>query len=494
VSQPAPTNSAAALLSSVSGGSWVGGGLSAGGGMAALDATIRPIEALAGAGLGWLTSYLQPLQAVVDRMAGNSGVIQTFADAWQKASTTVNQVGQQLTKAIASDTANWHGTAGDNYRSRATEITTALQGVGNLSSAQAVIAKAMGAVTANARQQAGTMLTELVQRLIPLVAQASATGGGLTPAVLSQATTMINSYKGPIAAIEQALTQTTGNAQQLVSGGGVQLASVAGAGTGMVSTWQSLQNTLSRQFTPAQFIQVPPSTPSLPPDARPLTKARLNEIAQNPIFYGKLGLNVTIGNYAEDAALRSMGYQPNTQRFYPDPADRGRFVIPDGVSDREVTDVTVDQRGIPVSTETHTLDNGVMVEVKATSGTVTLDTPREQMQKYVDVLAGNASRANNPDTPTPWLVYATTADTQLDPAALAYAQSRGVAVWQAPMYESGASTDPNISVGTPIPMNGPAQQDLSNQLIPVTAARPVPLFNSPYDTLLRRQNLLGEQQ
>ena len=56
---------------------------SSGGSMSALDATIRPIDALSSAGLGWLTPYVQPLQDVVDRMAGMSSVIQTFTDGWQ---------------------------------------------------------------------------------------------------------------------------------------------------------------------------------------------------------------------------------------------------------------------------------------------------------------------------------------------------------------------------------------------------------------------------
>lgn len=82
---------ATAALEAITGNGWVAGGLGGGEGMGALGASIRPADALAPSGQGWLTEHVKPLQDIVDRMAGNASVIQTFADTWQRAAEGLNQ-------------------------------------------------------------------------------------------------------------------------------------------------------------------------------------------------------------------------------------------------------------------------------------------------------------------------------------------------------------------------------------------------------------------
>lgn len=195
----------------------------------------------------------------------------------------------------------------------------------------------------------------------------------------------------------------------------------------------------------------------------------------------------------------AFGLKPNDQKFYPY-ADspnwwqQQRAVIPDAVMPLEDTIVTMsDKPGIPASVEKHRLDNGFMVEVKATSGPVTLTEPREQLQKYIDYLskAHNDALPNDRDTPQPVLLYIATSEAQIDPAALAYADQRGVAIWRAQMYETGSPTDPHIAVGAPDAQNNTARQRLDG-LVVSPVMRPAPLFNSPYDALLRRNQLQDE--
>ncbi|HEY0806105.1 MAG TPA: hypothetical protein VGD84_13605 [Pseudonocardiaceae bacterium] len=196
------------LLSTVNGRGWIAGGLSANGSMAALDATMRPIEALSSAGLGVFTSYVQPLQTVLDRMAGNASAVQTFADAWQRAATTANDVYQQLTKAVPADTAGWRGAAADQYRGRMADITAALRGTAALSSSMNAVSHTMGQVVSSARPSGNDLLTDLIRRLISYAQQARTTQGGLTPSVLAQATSLINSYQPRMADLEQNLMRT----------------------------------------------------------------------------------------------------------------------------------------------------------------------------------------------------------------------------------------------------------------------------------------------
>jgi uncharacterized protein YukE len=475
--------------------------------LAALDATIRPVDALNQNGLGWLAPHLQPLQDVVDRMAGRSSAIQTFVDGWQNASTTVEQAQKQLNSSVSGQLADWQGDAGDLYRGRAKEIGDALGEVGVLAKKLSGLATSVGEATASARQSAGDLLTNLVKQVSSYVQQASAAEGGVTANVMSQAVSMVDSYRQPIDDTEQQLRSTIADAERQLNGTTqvAAMGSMPEIGPSVLSGFQKQGETLGRDADGGvtlaqQIIQLPP--PRIPDGARLLTKQRLNELANNPIFFGKLGGNVTIGDYAEDAALRALNLTPNDNntRFYPwadssDPSARRKFFIPDSVMNNRDTIITLsDKPGIPASTETHVLNNGFMTEVKATGGMITLDEPRQQMQKYIDYLSkihDDAARTDS-DTPTPTLLYVTTADTTLDPSSLAYADSKGVAIWQAHMYETGPGNDPHIAVGPPEARNGVAVQRLGS-LVQTPTMTPAPLFNSTYDQLLRRNMIRSEE-
>jgi hypothetical protein len=476
--------------------------------LTALDATIRPVDALSGNGLGWLVPHLQPLQDVVDRMAGRSGAVQTFADGWQKAATSAEQAQQRLGSSVNSQLADWQGEASDLYRGRAKEVGDALAQVGALAKKLSGLATSVGEAQAAARQTAGDLLTDLVRRVSSYVSQASAAEGGVTANVMSQAISMVDACREPMDDTEQQLRSTIADAERQLNGT-VRVASMSGTlpqmSASLLSGFQQQGEALGRGADDGitlaqQIIQLPP--PRVPEGARPLTKQRLNEIAQNPIFYGKLGYQVTIGDYAEDAALKALNLPPNDRnaRVYPwadssDPSARRKFLIPDSVMDARDTIITPGARpGIPMSTEVHQLHNGFMTEVKATGGVISLDEPRQQMNKYIDYLSKTYDEAarTDSDAPHPTLLYVTTADTLLDPAALAYADSKGVAIWQAHMYETGPDNDPHIAVDAPQARNGTAVQRIEG-LVQTPSMTPAPLFNSSYDQLLRRNTIRNEE-
>jgi hypothetical protein len=195
------------LLDSIKTGEWVKPSIT-GGDLAALSATMQPIKELTSAGLDWLVPYVQPLQDVLDGMAGNAAVIQAFADAWQRAAAKVAEVRDQLARRAEAETSDWLGGAADRYRARARELAFALETAANVSEATGVVARQMGEAVAEARKQVNDLLTDLVHRLNSYAKQAIAVEGGVTPNVLAQCTSMIDSYRAPISAIAQRLEQT----------------------------------------------------------------------------------------------------------------------------------------------------------------------------------------------------------------------------------------------------------------------------------------------
>ena len=210
------TDQVATLARTISGNSWVSSGLSVGGSLSSLDAHMNPASALSSSGLGFLTNLVKPLMDALGRMTGKASVIQTFATAWQQVSTQVNQIQQQHAKAAQANTAHWQGSAADSYRTQAAQITAALQRIASLASATSSATTTMGQAVASGRSQANTLITQLVQKLIPLITQAMATPGGLNPAVISQATSLINSYANPVATIEKQIMQTMTSLQPLL--------------------------------------------------------------------------------------------------------------------------------------------------------------------------------------------------------------------------------------------------------------------------------------
>lgn len=210
---------ASALLADLRGGGWIAPGLRVGP-VGALDAELRPIDGLAAAGLDWLTPLVQPMQDVLDRLAGRSSVIESFADAWQQAATTVGQVGDRLSRSAQAGTATWQGGSADAYRGRADEIAAAAQGSAAIAAATGEVARMMGQVVGGAREAVAELVGHLVKNLASAVPQAVAVEGGVTANVMSYAADMVRSYQPPIADIERKLQETIRNVAPRLTGGG----------------------------------------------------------------------------------------------------------------------------------------------------------------------------------------------------------------------------------------------------------------------------------
>jgi hypothetical protein len=193
-------------------------------------------------------------------MAGQASVIQSFADSWQRAADQVEEIRDQLSRSSATDTSEWLGPAADGYRGRARELALALQSAAAVSAATGIVARQMGEVVADARRKVNDLLTDLVGRLISYARQAIAAEGGVTPNVISQCTNMINSYRQPVAELEQKLEQAMDAVrpptQQLPAAHPISGADVAEVATGIASitpwgrilrVWRALRGVFGRR-------------------------------------------------------------------------------------------------------------------------------------------------------------------------------------------------------------------------------------------------------
>lgn len=202
------------LLNAVKSDVWIPSGFKKGD-LATLSATMRPIDDLHTAGLDWLVPYVQPLQVVLDQMAGQAAVIQAYFEHWQQTADKVEDIRAQLAKLDAGDESQWSGGAAEEYAARMQEIADALESATHVCAAMGEYTIRMGQVLADARQQAGDLVTTLVRNLISYAQQASAASGSSGPdsTVMAQCTSMINECGQQVAALQQRLEQALGNIQ-----------------------------------------------------------------------------------------------------------------------------------------------------------------------------------------------------------------------------------------------------------------------------------------
>jgi hypothetical protein len=213
--------SAQAVLSTVRGGGWVAAGLRTGGGTSWLDADLRPVEDLHRAGLSWAVVFVQPLQTVIDQLAGKGSVIQSFVTTWQQVASSLDEAGGLFSRTAPAETVSWEGEAADGYRTWAARTAESVRNGSALASATSEAARLMGEVVGNARKDVADLVGRLVNELTTKVPRLVAAEGGVTSGVVDQVTAAVESYRTPIADIERNLLTTVSNLRPLlVSGSG----------------------------------------------------------------------------------------------------------------------------------------------------------------------------------------------------------------------------------------------------------------------------------
>jgi hypothetical protein len=230
--------------------------------------------------------------------------------------------------------------------------------------------------------------------------------------------------------------------------------------------------------------------------ATPLTNARLREVARargfgaatGPVFNGNVGR--AFQRWAL-AAFPGRSLPENTQTLRSELRERltrlrvgGPLlgVRPDAIGGA----VTLAWAGFPATAaaprEVHA-GGSVFVEVKAIKGALTVSHSAHQLSGLIDVAANSvAARLADPQRPTPAVIFITTSDTSISPSLLTEARERGVAIWQAVVFELRGSTvnQPRFGIGPVVPRNPEVYgQSWPQPLPPGPTDVPFPLREPP---------------
>lgn len=199
-------------------GDWVSGGLgvlSLAGEVA--GAAIDPFGYLMSSVASFLMEHVQPLKDMLDSVAGNPPVIQSYADTWGNVSKALGERKTDFDNAVKNGTTGWTGAGADAYRAFAAEHSDALSGAATVAGAISTVTMIMGQVVSFVRETVRQLIADLVGKLIAWVMEEVFSLGFGTPVVVAQATAAIAKWGKKIGELLKKLTDTIRKVSPLLS-------------------------------------------------------------------------------------------------------------------------------------------------------------------------------------------------------------------------------------------------------------------------------------
>ncbi|VVJ15515.1 Uncharacterised protein [Amycolatopsis camponoti] len=199
-------------------GDWVSGGL----GMLSLageiaGAAIDPFGYLMSSVASFLMEHIQPLKDMLDSIAGNPPVIQSYADTWGNVSKALGERKTDFDNAVKNGTTGWTGEGADAYRKFAAEHSEALSGAATVAGAISTVTMIMGQVVSFVRETVRQLIADLVGKLIAWVMEEVFSLGFGTPVVVAQASAAIAKWGKKIGELLKKLTDTIRKVSPLLS-------------------------------------------------------------------------------------------------------------------------------------------------------------------------------------------------------------------------------------------------------------------------------------
>ena len=208
----------------VDGKEWLSGGLAGDpdAPIGALNSTERPLSALDGAGVGFLTPMISFLEEPLDQLRGDPGSVSSGAGEFASAGQDAASVAEEYRSSVGEETSEWSGQAGADYLKTGTELVDGILSVGEtaLTSAKAMIAA--GEVVAKVVAAVTQLITEAIAKITPIITQAlaaaPATFGQSLAVAIPQCVQIAVEYGGKIAGKLAELLASGENLIKLVEG------------------------------------------------------------------------------------------------------------------------------------------------------------------------------------------------------------------------------------------------------------------------------------
>ncbi|WP_255632364.1 hypothetical protein [Amycolatopsis sp. TNS106] len=192
--------SAMDAFNGISNGDWIGGGLgvlSLAGEMA--SAAIDPFGYLMSSVASFLMEHMQPLKDMLDAVAGDPPVIQSYSETWGNVAKKLEDTQVEFSNAVKNGTSGWTGDAADQYRKQAAEQAEAISGAATVAGGISTVVMIFGEIVAFVREFIRQLIADAVGKLIAWVMETVFSLGFGTPVVVAQAVTAIAKWAAKIA-------------------------------------------------------------------------------------------------------------------------------------------------------------------------------------------------------------------------------------------------------------------------------------------------------
>ncbi|WP_410660874.1 hypothetical protein [Amycolatopsis sp. lyj-112] len=192
--------SAMDAFNGISSGDWVGGGLgvlSLAGEIA--SAAIDPFGYLLSSVASFLMEHMQPLKDMLDAVAGDPPVIQSYSETWGNVAKKLEETQVEFSNTVKNGTSGWTGEAADQYRKQAAEQAEAISGASTVAGGISTVVMIFGEIVAFVREFIRQLIADAVGKLIAWVMETVFSLGFGTPIVVAQAVTAIAKWAAKIA-------------------------------------------------------------------------------------------------------------------------------------------------------------------------------------------------------------------------------------------------------------------------------------------------------
>ncbi|MEC3979850.1 hypothetical protein [Amycolatopsis sp. H20-H5] len=190
-------------------GDWISGGLGVLGVAGELaSAAMDPFGYLLSSAASFLMEHVQPLKDMLDSLAGDPPVIQSYSQTWGNVAKSLEDTQVNYSNAVKNGTASWTGAGADAYRESAKQTAEALSGAATVAGGIGTVVMIMGEVVSFVREFVRQLIADLVGKLISWVLEAVFSLGFGTPVIVAQAVTAIAKWAERITEKLKALVET----------------------------------------------------------------------------------------------------------------------------------------------------------------------------------------------------------------------------------------------------------------------------------------------
>jgi hypothetical protein len=132
---------------------------------------------------GWMLTHVEPYRKVLDGLAGNDKMVGAYSESWNRIAKELTDMSTTWQSGLEADIATWTGSAGDAYRTRATDLIDQIAGAGGVAATLGEIMDTVSKIVKAFRKMVQDILTSLAGALIGYTVELAASLGAAGPHV-----------------------------------------------------------------------------------------------------------------------------------------------------------------------------------------------------------------------------------------------------------------------------------------------------------------------